>query len=243
MPDKKETEANKYVYTSFSYENKLVLKKELINYDEDLLKMLDNELYIWQKIKELSFVPKVLFFNNKNPYYIIYEYIDGVTLNNYKFDNLNEKIDVFIKIIEKVEMLHNRFIVHCDLKPSNILISNNKNIYIIDYGIAQFIGGKTDYGSVSYCSIEQLRKEKVTYNFDIYALGIILYEIITNKKAFNYNNLNELINEKKSDNLLISDVIDDISDNLEIIFYKMINSRYNNVTEAKNDLILWKNNN
>ena len=70
-----------------------------------------------------------------------------------------------------------------------------------------------------------------------------LYEMITNKKAFNYNNLNELINEKKSDNLLISYDVDDISDDLEIIFYKMINSRYNNVTEVKNDLILWKNSN
>ena len=62
MVDKKEV--NKYIYTSFSYENKLVLKKELIKYDEDLVKMLDNELYIWQKIKELSFVPKILFFMN-----------------------------------------------------------------------------------------------------------------------------------------------------------------------------------
>ena len=159
-------ENKKYKYDKFLYKNKWLFKKELKSNDEELIKMLDNELYMWQLLKKYDFIPQILFFDNKDSHYIIYQYIDGVTLNKYKFKDDKEKIAIFVKILEKIEIIHNLFIVHCDLKPSNIIISNN-NIYILDFGNAKFIGDKTNYGTPRYCSVPQLKKEKIRNRFKI----------------------------------------------------------------------------
>ena len=156
--------------------------------------------------------------------------MDGVTLNKYKFKDDKEKIAIFVKILEKIEIIHNLFIVHCDLKPSNIIISNN-NIYILDFGNAKFIGDKTNYGTPRYCSVSQLKKEKITYNFDIYSLGIMLYELLTSKPSFDDMDIESLIKEKEDSDLELSD------DKLNTIFYKMTNGFYNDIKSVKKDLL------
>lgn len=223
-------ENKRYKYNKFLYNDKWLFKKELLSDDAELIKMLDNELYMWQLLKKYDFIPQILFFDNKDSHYIIYQYIDGVTLDKYKFKDDKEKLTIFVKILEKIEVIHNLFIVHCDLKASNIIISNN-NIYILDFGNAKFIGDKTNYGTPRYCSVSQLKKEKITYNFDIYSLGIILYELLTSKPSFKDMNIDSLIKEKEDSDLELSD------DKLNTIFYKMTNGFYNDIKSVKKELL------
>lgn len=230
----KETKNKKY--SVFLKNNMKFLKKELIKKDKESIERLNNEIDKFKILNGISFIPKIVAYNNVNNYYIIYEYIEGTSLNNYKFNNVLEILSVLIIISNEVKKIHDRYIVHCDLKPDNILISNN-NVYILDLDNAKYVGEKVDYGTFRYCSLAQLQGEKADFKFDIYALGIIMYELLTNKKAFDFLTKDNLIIEKKNNNLFISDFNNNVPSFCDNIIYKATNGLYNNIEEFKSDLL------
>lgn len=123
--------------------------------------------------------------NDEDGIYILTEYIDGYTLNEFRENNLHyfedkENVKRFLlQLLSALEYLHNRQIVHLDIKPENIIItSNGNNAKLIDLGLSysdcysEITGGSQSFGSP-----EQFTKpEKISYKSDMYALGnLILY--------------------------------------------------------------------
>lgn len=128
--------------------------------------------------------------------YIVMEYIDGKPLMEYIKDeklSIDERLDLFIDIAEAVSYAHQNFIMHRDLKPANILVNRHGIVKVIDFGIAKIMENEEDdqitqTGMIpltpAYASPEQLSKKPLTIATDIYSLGVVLYEMLTQNKPF-----------------------------------------------------------
>lgn len=127
-------------------------------------------------------------------YYIVMEYVDGETLKDYiarqnRISN-DAAVRIAIEIGEALEQAHANGIVHCDIKPHNILITRTGRVKVADFGIARAINSVTIInkesvlGSVHYFSPEQAAGEPVTAQTDIYSLGVVLYEMLTGRVPF-----------------------------------------------------------
>ncbi|MCE5284948.1 MAG: Stk1 family PASTA domain-containing Ser/Thr kinase [Pelosinus sp.] len=127
-------------------------------------------------------------------YYITMEYIQGQTLK--EFINSKGKLPVdtavriALEIAEALENAHQNNIVHCDIKPHNILMTNAGRVKVTDFGIARAVTSATMtqtgtvLGSVHYFSPEQAKGSAVSTKSDIYSLGVVLYEMLTGKVPF-----------------------------------------------------------
>ena len=128
-------------------------------------------------------------------YYIIMEYIRGQTLKSliHKRGALHyvEAIDIMKQVASGVAHAHSNGIVHRDLKPQNILVTDSGTVKIADFGIAsiqslsQVTQTDTIMGSLHYLAPEIARGEKATPQSDIYALGIVFYELLRGEVPFN----------------------------------------------------------
>ena len=184
---------NKTIYLIHRDNQKLILKQFL---KSDSLMMLKNEENILKNIESLNISPKLIEANYQNNY-LIMNYINGCELNKYPYSSFNNKIEIFLKVIEAVKKLHSKNIIHCDLKPSNILIDENDEIKIIDYDISKFkLEKNNQYISIHYCSLEQINNQEITELTDIYSLGIIFYVLILGKFPFD-GTKKEIINKKR----------------------------------------------
>lgn len=126
--------------------------------------------------------------------YIVMEYVRGTDLKQYIKQNnpisFDKVVDIMQQILSAVSLAHRHRIIHRDLKPQNILIDGAGNCKITDFGIAIALSEtsitqtNTLLGSVHYLSPEQARGSMATPQSDIYALGIMLYELLTGKVPF-----------------------------------------------------------
>jgi len=125
--------------------------------------------------------------------YLVMEYVDGSSLEDYcKKENLLP-LDKVIKIIfqcaKALDYAHQNDVVHRDIKPANILISTKGVAKISDFGIAMVKGAGLSQpgsltGSLYYASPEQLRGEELTPQTDLFSLGVVMYEMLTGAKPF-----------------------------------------------------------
>lgn len=131
--------------------------------------------------------------------YIVMEYIEGRTLKDYLEQNtltVKDKLSLFGLIADAVQEAHSKLIIHADIKPSNILIAANGQPKLIDFGIMQFIGSGDESSSfinqylcaltINYAAPEQLEGKTATIQSDVYALGGLLYFILSGKAVFQY---------------------------------------------------------
>lgn len=126
--------------------------------------------------------------------YMVMQYVKGTDLKAYIKKHypipLPQVIDIMEQVLSAVATAHAHGIIHRDLKPQNILIDENKNVKITDFGIAIAVSQdsltqtNTLMGSVHYLSPEQARGSIATKQSDIYSLGIILFELLTGKVPF-----------------------------------------------------------
>jgi serine/threonine protein kinase len=174
-----------------------VLKDEFVN-DEEFIKKFRRES---QAAASLSHPNIVSIYDvgmekidDHDVYYIVMEYIKGKTLKDIikekKKLSIDETIDYSIQIAEALEHAHKNHIVHRDIKPHNIMITEDGRVKVTDFGIARaatfstVTNTSTVVGSVHYFSPEQARGRYTDEKSDIYSLGIVMYEMITGKVPF-----------------------------------------------------------
>lgn len=126
--------------------------------------------------------------------YIVMEYVDGITLKEYIQQqhtiNWNDALHFVSQILRALQHAHDKGIVHRDIKPQNIILLQNGNIKVTDFGIARFSRSDTRtmtekaIGSVHYISPEQARGDMTDEKADIYSVGVVLYEMLTGKVPF-----------------------------------------------------------
>lgn len=137
-------------------------------------------------------------------YFLVMEYVEGKTLK----ELVNEKgkmdwkefKDIFLQVLEGMDILHQNGIIHRDLKPSNIMITGKGKIKILDFGLAKEITDTektTTVGELAvsphYVSPEQAKGDDVDFRSDIYQLGLILYSALSGSHPFKDANTMEML--------------------------------------------------
>lgn len=131
--------------------------------------------------------------NDGDNQYIVMEYVDGVTLKEYMQEHkltLNAVLEIGVRLADALQHAHSHNIIHCDIKPQNILLDKYMNPKIADFGIAKMVTNQTMVysksvmGSVHYISPEQASGGKITACSDVYSLGIVLFEMLTGQVPF-----------------------------------------------------------
>lgn len=165
-----------------------VLKKEF-SYDDEFIKRFRNEAAAAQKLSHPNIVSIYDLKNDDDIQYIVMEYIDGLTLD--KLIRAKKKIPwrntlkITAQILSAVEHAHSHEVIHRDIKPLNIMITDEGVVKLTDFGIARVVSSATksatrdSAGSVHYLSPEQVRGGFVDERSDIYSIGITMYEMIT----------------------------------------------------------------
>ena len=131
--------------------------------------------------------------------YLVMEYVEGVALTEYcQQHNLSvrARLDLFLDICAAVQHAHQRLIIHRDLKPSNILVTAEGQVKLLDFGIAKALDASAYSSDLSlpgthlmtpeYASPEQLTGASVTTASDVYSLGVVLFELLTDQRPFQF---------------------------------------------------------
>ncbi len=144
-------------------------------------------------------VTKSGFDDEENLPYLVMEYVEGKPVIQYCDErNLSvpDRLRLFKKIAEAVQHAHRNLIVHCDIKPSNILITEEGEVKLLDFGIARLMEEGSDVPATEtqtgfrrwmtpeYAAPEQIKGDRPTVAVDVYQLGVLLYELLTHTLPF-----------------------------------------------------------
>lgn len=182
-------------------------------------------------------------------HYIVMELVEGVTLQEYiknnKKLNAQQAVNLSIQIAQGIEAAHNNNTVHRDIKPQNIIITNDGRAKVTDFGIARASNVNTitmaTIGSVHYFSPEQARGGYVDTRSDIYSLGITMFEMVTGHVPFDGDNAVTVALKHLQDEVVFTEEESaDIPRSLEKIILKAVNKkpefRYDTITSMIQDL-------
>ncbi|KXB54900.1 Stk1 family PASTA domain-containing Ser/Thr kinase [Lachnoanaerobaculum saburreum] len=182
-------------------------------------------------------------------HFIVMELVDGITLKEYirikgKLD-ITEGVSIAIQVARALKTAHAQHIVHRDIKPQNILITDDSKVKVADFGIARAVSEQTvnanAIGSVHYISPEQARGGRCDARSDIYSLGITMYEMFTGRVPFTGESTVAVALAHLEQAMTPPSIYNNkISPNLERIILKCTKkdpaNRYQNITELLDDL-------
>lgn len=195
--------------------------------------------------------------------YMVMELVDGASFIDYCNDhnlNLIERLNLFTSVCRAVNYAHQNLILHRDLKPGNILVTNDGRVKLLDFGIAKLLD---ESGSAvpltrtgiplltpEYAAPEQFQNEPPSTSIDVYSLGVILYELLAGARPFDLNNksffeITKIIREEEPVKPSVKSYIkkippSDLRGDLDTICLKALrkepNERYGSVQELLDDI-------
>ncbi len=128
--------------------------------------------------------------------YIIMEYVDGMPITDYCRQEklpIADRIELFKQVLQAVQYAHENLVIHRDLKPDNILVNSQGKVKILDFGISILLDSEDDIGltrthsrilTPKYAAPEQIKQANITTATDLYSLGIVFYQLLSNKPPF-----------------------------------------------------------
>jgi len=182
--------------------------------------------------------------------FIAMEYVEGENLRvrmcRAPFA-LDEALLIAADIGRGLEAAHEKGVVHRDIKPANIVVTSNRVVKIMDFGLARMSGGApltqagTTLGTVAYMSPEQARGEVVDHRTDVWSLGVVLYEMLTGRRPFPgdrdqaviYSILNR---DYERPTVLRPDLPTELSGCMDMMLAKNRDERYGSASELAGDL-------
>ena len=188
--------------------------------------------------------------------YILMEYVEGVSLK--AFEEQNGRMDpglavaLTAQLASALDHAHKHNIIHCDIKPQNIVLTEAMVPKIVDFGISRIVSNETMaftasvVGSVHYFSPEQAQGLAVTAQSDIYSLGIVFYEMLTGKVPFDGNNAVSVARKQVEEQApplrdFWPEAPDALQEIIDKALAKNLQDRYATAEDMKNDLMRVKN--
>lgn len=184
-----------------------ILSSKLTN-DPDIVKRFERESLVIARLNHPNIVHVIDRGNTGGRYYFVMDFIDGTSLreiiDSQQID-LRTKLEMIVQVCKALDYAHKNGVIHRDIKPTNVLVDKEGNALVADFGIAQIIGAADTevtssdviLGTLAYMSPEQkVSSTNVDQTTDIYAVGVMLYEILVGKKPLGRFKLPTQINPK-----------------------------------------------
>ena len=186
-----------------------VLRQEY-THDPELVRRFKNESKAISLLNHPNIVKVYDVSVNDQLQYIVMEYVDGMTLREYLNERggkltSRETVHFISQILKALEHAHANGVVHRDIKPQNIMLLDNGQLRMMDFGIArisraenQLLSGKT-MGSVHYISPEQAKGDETDCTSDIYSVGVMMYEMLSGRLPFDADDMVEVARKQIRD--------------------------------------------
>ncbi len=186
-----------------------VLRQEYMH-DPDLVRRFKNESKAISLLNHPNIVKVYDVSVNDHLQYIVMEYVDGMTLREYLNErggklSSRETVHFISQILKALEHAHANGVVHRDIKPQNIMLLDNGQLRMMDFGIARIsradnplLAGKA-MGSVHYISPEQAKGDETDCTSDIYSVGVMMYEMLSGHLPFDADDVVEVAIKQISD--------------------------------------------
>jgi serine/threonine protein kinase len=186
-------------------------------------------------------------YKETDTYFFTMEYVEGEDLTT-AFPNLSykEKLEILLQIARGLNYIHNRHIIHFDIKTDNIFLIKEKSSYkakIMDFGLANFaedFAGKVR-GTLVYIAPEVLLKKDIDYRVDLYSLGMVIYYIFSNKLPFDEcKSVKEIVQKKLEESFRTEPAFKSIQENfVKNLIKDLCGSRKEDRIHSAQQLILY----
>ncbi len=163
--------------------------------------------------------------------YIVMEYLDGKSLKkliNNKVLSFSDKLEIIQQVASALQEIHANGICHRDIKPENIMIGESLTVKVMDFGVAKTIESQLTLtgdllGTPNYLSPEAFKSSDIDHRADLFALGVIAYELFVGRRPFNGDNLFHLAHVISTDRpIKPQTIVPDFPAKLQVILAKML---------------------
>lgn len=219
--------------------------------DPILFDRFQREAAIGEKLNH-PMVMRVFAGEKRSRVYMVMEWCEGRLLREILSHGRighDRAVRIAINVLDALEYIHEHGVVHRDLKPENIMVDENDHVKLIDFGIAGDSGARrltyanftATLGTADYISPEQVKGKRGDGRSDIYAMGVILYEMLTGKLPFSGNSPMEVMNDRLLNHPVPPTVAEPrISPQMQEVLYRALErdpqNRYAHAREFAHDL-------
>jgi WD40 repeat protein/DNA-binding CsgD family transcriptional regulator/tRNA A-37 threonylcarbamoyl transferase component Bud32 len=157
----------------------------------DFVRRFETEAQLVARLEHIHIVPLYDYWRDPTGAYLVMRYLRGGNLKDWLAGgplDPGDALRVLDQLAGALALAHRRGIIHRDIKPTNILLDEEHNAFLADFGFAKVLGGESSQeavrGTPQYISPEQIRGEPVNPQSDLYSLGLVLFEMLTGRPAF-----------------------------------------------------------